>query len=240
MPCCEGQMMNCCWAKQCEVPWMSSLESKWMFPKIRGTPKWMVYNGKPLLKWMIWGYHYFWKHPNGENSPCESRNTLGQGFRWWNPMMRMGLEPSILFDREGVGFLGEVYIFDFWNFFVIMMVETWKTENKNWWCELGWISKDDLRRHDSVDMMTAFKLRPFYYIENECSIHCVLRSLRGKIIHHNPSIHPMKTSDLPNRWGPWRRFRTGFGNLSATKVYGATGGFGSISLGSLDRLKEDA
>ena len=23
--------------------------------KNRGTPKWMVYNGKPLLKWMIWG-----------------------------------------------------------------------------------------------------------------------------------------------------------------------------------------
>ena len=20
---------------------------------------------KTLLKWMIWGYHYFWKHPNG-------------------------------------------------------------------------------------------------------------------------------------------------------------------------------
>ena len=31
--------------------------------KNRGTPKWMVYNGKPLLKWMIWGYPYFWKHP---------------------------------------------------------------------------------------------------------------------------------------------------------------------------------
>ena len=29
----------------------------------RGTPKWMVYNGKPLLKWMIWGHHYFRKHP---------------------------------------------------------------------------------------------------------------------------------------------------------------------------------
>ena len=27
--------------------------------KNRGTPKWMVYNGKTLLKWMIWGYHYF-------------------------------------------------------------------------------------------------------------------------------------------------------------------------------------
>ena len=24
--------------------------------KNRGTPKWMVYNDKPLLKWMIWGY----------------------------------------------------------------------------------------------------------------------------------------------------------------------------------------
>ena len=32
-------------------------------------PKWMVYNGKPLLKWMIWGYHYFWKHPYTYNSP---------------------------------------------------------------------------------------------------------------------------------------------------------------------------
>ena len=29
----------------------------------RGIPKWMVYNGKPLLRWMIWGEtHYFWKH----------------------------------------------------------------------------------------------------------------------------------------------------------------------------------
>ena len=27
--------------------------------KNRGTPKWMVYSGKILLKWMIWGYHYF-------------------------------------------------------------------------------------------------------------------------------------------------------------------------------------
>ena len=32
--------------------------------KNRGTPKWMVYNGKPSLTWMIWGEtHYFWKHP---------------------------------------------------------------------------------------------------------------------------------------------------------------------------------
>ena len=23
----------------------------------------MVYNWKTLLEWMIWGYHYFWKHP---------------------------------------------------------------------------------------------------------------------------------------------------------------------------------
>ena len=24
-----------------------------------GPPKWMVYNEKPYIKWMIWGYHYF-------------------------------------------------------------------------------------------------------------------------------------------------------------------------------------
>ena len=36
----------------------------WVFPKIGVPPKWMVYNGKPYyIKWMIWGYPYFWKHP---------------------------------------------------------------------------------------------------------------------------------------------------------------------------------
>ena len=30
----------------------------WMFPKIVVPPEW-----KTLLKWMIWGYPYFWKHP---------------------------------------------------------------------------------------------------------------------------------------------------------------------------------
>ena len=34
--------------------------------KNRGTPKWMVYNWKTLLNWMIWGYHYFRKHPYGK------------------------------------------------------------------------------------------------------------------------------------------------------------------------------
>ncbi len=34
--------------------------------KNRGIPKWMVYfMENPMNKWMIWGYHYFWKHPNG-------------------------------------------------------------------------------------------------------------------------------------------------------------------------------
>ena len=31
--------------------------------KNKDTRKWMAYDGKPLLKWMIWGYHYFRKHP---------------------------------------------------------------------------------------------------------------------------------------------------------------------------------
>ena len=31
--------------------------------KNRGTPKWMVKIMEISLKWMIWGYPYFWKHP---------------------------------------------------------------------------------------------------------------------------------------------------------------------------------
>ena len=32
--------------------------------KNSGTAKWMVYDGKPLLKWMIWGHDCFRKHPS--------------------------------------------------------------------------------------------------------------------------------------------------------------------------------
>ena len=31
--------------------------------KNKGTPKWMVYSVKPYWNGMIWGYHYFRKHP---------------------------------------------------------------------------------------------------------------------------------------------------------------------------------
>ena len=31
--------------------------------KNSGTPKWIVLIWKTLLKWMIWEYPYFWKHP---------------------------------------------------------------------------------------------------------------------------------------------------------------------------------
>jgi len=34
--------------------------------KNRGTPKWMEFQWKTLLKWMIWGYHHFRKHPYRE------------------------------------------------------------------------------------------------------------------------------------------------------------------------------
>ena len=40
--------------------------------KNRGSPKWMVYDGKALLKWMIWGYHYFWKHPHQESEKLQN------------------------------------------------------------------------------------------------------------------------------------------------------------------------
>ena len=36
-------------------------------PKNRGIlPQngWFIIMEKPMNKWMIWGYHYFWKHPS--------------------------------------------------------------------------------------------------------------------------------------------------------------------------------
>ena len=38
--------------------------SSWGVSKNRGTPKWMVkIMENPINPWMIWGYHYFRKHP---------------------------------------------------------------------------------------------------------------------------------------------------------------------------------
>ena len=50
---------------------------QWEFPKNSGTPKWMVYKGNPLLKWMIWGYHHLRKHPNGCTVSSSDRRFWG-------------------------------------------------------------------------------------------------------------------------------------------------------------------
>ncbi len=50
----------------------------WMFPKIGGKPpKWMVkIMEKPMNKWMIWGYTYFWKHPYDWMPRVSNENTF--------------------------------------------------------------------------------------------------------------------------------------------------------------------
>ena len=59
---------------------------KWMFPKIGGfyPPKWMVkiMDPNPMNKWMIWGYHYFWKHPFVDEGTGESMSILRQPLVW--------------------------------------------------------------------------------------------------------------------------------------------------------------
>ena len=60
--------------------------------KNSGTLKWMGYNGKPywtLLKWMIWGYHYFWGTPiwgplESSPTPNKSTRTLRQSYKLTN------------------------------------------------------------------------------------------------------------------------------------------------------------
>ena len=51
--------------------------------KNSGTPKWMVYDGKPLLKWMIWWYDYFRKHPSVKISALCILCILESLFFFW-------------------------------------------------------------------------------------------------------------------------------------------------------------
>ena len=46
----------------------------WMFPKIVVPQNGWFIREIPLLKWMIWGYHYFRKHPYSSGTTVDERN----------------------------------------------------------------------------------------------------------------------------------------------------------------------
>ena len=68
IPCAANGINRAAWKRKCGgktslISGKTYLHMYW-FKKIGVKPrKWMVYNGNPMNKWMIWGYHYFWKHP---------------------------------------------------------------------------------------------------------------------------------------------------------------------------------
>ena len=86
-------LCSCCWWMSWGLPslhpiagwnpdqesWagFSALIPRWVFPKI-GVPQngWFIM--KTLLKLMIWGYHYIWKHPYHpcKMHPCKSKSAI--------------------------------------------------------------------------------------------------------------------------------------------------------------------
>ena len=57
-----------------------------------------------LLKWMIWGYHYFWKHPNGD---CFFRRRFSLAMVSWCTRLgfsveKAGHETQLLSGTEGL------------------------------------------------------------------------------------------------------------------------------------------
>ena len=65
----------------CGRGWVFVADVNMGVSKNRGTPKWMVYfMENPMNKWMIWGYHYFWKHPY-RCSFCDFRVLCGTFFK---------------------------------------------------------------------------------------------------------------------------------------------------------------
>ena len=67
----------------------------------RGIPKMDGLQWKTLSKWMIWGYHYFWKHP------------YGKGGGWFKYIARpKKMEVFFMFLlKRAVFFFGWVYFF---------------------------------------------------------------------------------------------------------------------------------
>ena len=63
-------------ASATRAPFSSELY-KWMFPKIGVGPQngWFTMEN-PMNKWMIWGYHYFWKHPNHHRTPTFNKPRI--------------------------------------------------------------------------------------------------------------------------------------------------------------------
>ena len=68
----------------------------WMFPKI-GVPqnRWFI-KWKTLVKLMIWGYHYFWKHPyaSGWKKTCFYLNLKGLAIPQ-SMVCRLSFQPRI-------------------------------------------------------------------------------------------------------------------------------------------------
>ena len=74
-----------------QVPKTPAVHSIWVFPKIRGTPKWMVYNGKPCQKGRFGGTIIFGTERDPVR-PCNFHTVVVGGFvahtgpfqlKWW-------------------------------------------------------------------------------------------------------------------------------------------------------------
>ena len=115
-------LANCLRGNSQQVP---NFPNIWVFPRI-GVPQMDGLYWKTLLKWMIWGYHYFRKHPykgtgrwgciiyiypGTHPSPCPSNDTLPLGF--WKSSR-----------PHGVDFLRGIYVKTC--FF------------SSWWCQPHW------------------------------------------------------------------------------------------------------
>ena len=76
----------------------SNPPTKWVFPKIRGTPNGCFIMENPikiLLKWMMWGYLYFRKHPNNTNQPFRDFTKPPTHLFTFDEAMTFGIPPNL-------------------------------------------------------------------------------------------------------------------------------------------------
>ena len=70
------------WWKKSTASWYGCFQ-KYGYPKMDGL--WW----KTLLKWMIWGYHHFRKHPY-----TKYPGTLFSGWKWWQTLILLMVQKS--------------------------------------------------------------------------------------------------------------------------------------------------
>ena len=97
---CRRVQIRCRPKVLCGTEWLGDISFSHVYMRVSingGSPKWMVYYGKSLFKWMIWGFPHFRKPPYLVFFTGDGWWVIHTGwFYYHNPYYHMGLDQYLL------------------------------------------------------------------------------------------------------------------------------------------------